>query len=97
MKQLTKFLKANNILYVHDVDPELLAVALALHGNDGREGLGSRHVQTEVRTIWGVNVSRNVVREAQRMVNPPSIIARQQHRLRRRVYSVVGPIGLDIV
>ncbi len=63
MKTLTKVMKKNNIAYTEEVDVNLLAVALALKGEEGREGLGIRHVQTEIRTEWGVNVTREAVRQ----------------------------------
>ena len=61
LSALRKVLTNNNVRYTDAVDAGLLAIAMLENEDFGREGLGSRMVQTEIRIDWGLNVSRKVV------------------------------------
>ncbi len=90
LSALRKVLNSNNIRYTDAVDAGLLAIAMLEDEDFGREGLGSRMVQTEIRVDWGLNVSRKVVMEAQRIISGEDVKARRARRLRRREYTLVG-------
>lgn len=53
--------------------------------------IGYRAMHQRLTIEHGLNVTRNVVRQVLKILDPEGVHARSRHRLRRRIYTAKGP------